>query len=243
MCGLISGISPAMMVPAPASDAEYDEEDANDDAYDDDDDDYTPQSEGKPLPVAGDKDDWRCSACATQFATLQAFDEHECKGSEKDEGRRTRNKRKGRPVKLPSHHAKMIKVLPLKRKRGRPKKGEAAAYMAAIQAAAMVPEPADGEGDGGGGEADGDELAVVADVTDEAGDTIPELIEMDTPPLKRGRGRPAGRKNKHIKSKIIRKKMKMPKQLFDCEHCGKAFTTESKLKLHTYVHTGERPFT
>ena len=33
-----------------------------------------------------------------------------------------------------------------------------------------------------------------------------------------------------------------PGELHTCDQCDKAFPTQQKLKIHTYIHTGEKPY-
>ena len=153
----------------------------------------------RPRVTLLDDGTYECSVCTGIFDSLIAFEGHSCFGDSEEEtkaGRRTRNKRKGRPVKL-GEKGRLAVDRP--KRRGRPSK---------------------------------------------------QLKLSERPkPTSRGRGRPRGRPPRTQSptansgnSKVIKKKIRDPKPLHPCDHCDRAFITESKLRLHMYTHSGERPY-
>lgn len=225
--------------------------------------------EAEDLPESGEG--WRCSACSTTFPSPLGLEVHACIAeSPTAAGRRTRNKRKGNPVKIASPLKKPKEESATndaaKRKRGRPRKNllpieidvppQAVADLArsnnveqplkevvAVVTQEDVMPPMEAEPDTSPIQ-EAPVVQVIEEVTPELPDngTVitrlpPEMIVPPAEPVVETAPRKLGRK-----SKVVRKKLREPRTLFSCTTCNKAFSTQSKLRTHSFAHTGEKPF-
>ncbi len=176
--------------------------------------------------------------CSKSFASVKECEHHRCKPIDSDyvpptdvtktgagqrsEGRHTRRKRKGMPLKVESTTDIVDSGGVTRRGRGRPRKNPVGI---AGDSGAKIPETMDTVRAAAPGKRKRGRprKAVTEQKLMDSSTPIMSKLGMKVKRERKRRGKPRSR-TPHV-----------------CQCCNKNFSTMTKLRLHSYIHTGERP--
>lgn len=201
-----------------------------------------PPQEVLAVEEEGQEDDkWTCSGCSKEFSSLLSYDMHECE----ERSRRTRGKRKGYPIKTNKKSSMITVVSNSKRQRRASAKIQQAKEDAETNKSDKHDEDDNTNDSIVDSNPDEDDYEPTLDEehdrVDEDQEPIAEASE--TQRTKRTKRKTKAGKGKGAKARSGRTKgTKGPRELFNCQHCDKAFVSLLKLQNHTIIHTGEKPF-